>query len=170
MVGIGSGSVGSAGCVAAELASIEVFSVLGMEVGDGLVEVAVFEAYLDAVTTFEKAVVDLGVGDVGTGELRVRGLATELREACNGLAVETTVDAGIAWNIGDVEVCEQIVGADVYGRLAALRPGESEAKLQNGVGGGGEVVAAGYLSRVGVESSVTVAASESWNVWRKKDD
>jgi hypothetical protein len=75
---IGGGSVGCTGSVATELASVEIFSVLRVEVGDGLVEVAVFEAYLEAVTAFEKTIVDLGIGNVGTGELRVRGLAAEL--------------------------------------------------------------------------------------------
>ncbi len=87
-----------------------------------IVEVPVFGADLEAVTAFYKAVVDLGIGDVGTRELRIRGLPSKLRVSGNSLAVEAAVDARIARDVGDVEIRQQIVGADVDRRLAARRP------------------------------------------------
>jgi hypothetical protein len=87
VVGIRGGAVRSAWSVTAKLAGVKVFSVLRVEVRDRLVKVAVFGAYFEAVAAFEKTVVDFGVGDVRTGELRIRGLPSELREPRDSLAV-----------------------------------------------------------------------------------
>src|ERR1700733_8981483 len=131
VIGVRSSSIRSAWSVTAKLAAVEVFSILRMEVGDSFVEVAVFGAHLEAVAAFEKTIVNLWIGDVGTGELRICGLPPKLREPRNCLAVQSAVDAWIARDIGNIEVCQQIVGTDIYRRLSALRPRKSQPKLQN---------------------------------------
>ncbi len=160
---------GLRGGAAAELSGIGVRAELGMEVRDGDLEISILVAYLDAVAPFQEAIVHLGVGKVWIRELGIRRLAAELRVAGDALRVETTVDAGIVGDVGDVEFLQQVLRAKVDGALAAFGPGETEAKLQNGFRVGGEVVAGSDLPGARVESSVAVAACKAGNVRRQEE-
>ena len=71
--------------------------------------------------------------------------------------------------LGMLNSFEQIFRAQVDRALAALGPGETESKLQNGFRVRGEVVSGGDLPGARVQGSVAVAACKAGNVRRQEE-